>query len=68
MFLLEKSHGTKKLKALKKRGQDDENGLQRARLVSAKKMHFSRTLSKYKCKVKIKKKATCRLLKLVNDE
>lgn len=62
----EKSHGTKMLKALKKTDQDYEDGLWRARLLSAKKIHFSRTPSKYRCKMKIKtKKATFRLLKSV---
>lgn len=65
MLAGEKSHGTKMLKALKNIGQDDEYVLQRARLLSAVKIHFSRTLSKYKCEVKIKKKATFRLSKSV---
>lgn len=64
----EKSHGTKLLKALKKIDQDDEDGLQRARLLSAKKIYFSGTPSKYRCKMKIKKKkkqTTFTLLKSV---
>lgn len=64
MLAGENSHGTKTVKTLKMRVQDDEGG-HKELLLSAKKIHFSRTPSKYRCKVKVKKKAAFRLLKLV---